>query len=226
MDRPQGRMSIFPALTSFFHNGEDYCEFCKLLDLNLIHHQYSNEGSFGVRDAFLGCRSSLQSRSAGCLSCKAIIAIADEHVASLDEFLKESYQTDYEFSAHFMDEAPKLWIAFGETGTPKEDVSARRKHLTTLGIIWLFSHDDEITKATSVWPLGKPQLFDPAQVDTGRILQWLQQCESCHDQKCQTFNTALSQSDVRPCFIDVQQECIVTPNEDLATLHSAMYGAR
>ncbi|KAH8595487.1 heterokaryon incompatibility protein-domain-containing protein [Bisporella sp. PMI_857] len=215
MDRPQGQTSIISALANSTQKGGNFCDVCKMLDLTLTHQQSSNIGNFKILDAFLGWKSDLQSKSAWCASCKAIIALADEHVASLNDALKQRFQTDYELSAHFMDQAPRLWIAFGESTTPKGDASARRRHLTELGAIWLFSPDDEITKESSVWPLGKPQLFDPAKVDTASILKWLQQCGSCHDQKCQLFNTWLGKGEVQPSFIDVQQECIVTPDKDL-----------
>lgn len=83
-----------------------------MLDLTLTYQQSLNIGRFKILDASLGCRPDL-SRNAWCASCKTIVVLADEHVTSLNEALKQSFQTDYELSAHFMDQAPRLWIAFG-----------------------------------------------------------------------------------------------------------------
>ncbi|KAF2962899.1 hypothetical protein GQX73_g10681 [Xylaria multiplex] len=122
---------------------------------------------------------------------------------------------DYDFSAHFMLQNPILWIAFGSLPSESTDASKRRQKIRQLGILRLFSTDENVPAGSTTWLAGTPRLFNPQQCDPLIICDWLQHCCHFHGNRCSTPAAWLLNSGIHYNFIDVELECVVTPLKDV-----------
>ena len=200
-----------------------FCQTCLLLDTTLNGYQTYHEARDGstrvvpeLLDLHLGCKSELVARGSQCLLCRTFVSLADEQIADTPDYIKEKlFDKNYEFSAHFMSKEPLLWIAFGDSSAPPRNASERRRHLHELPTLHLFLPNLSKTDTAGGWPAGRVRLFDVESVDTSLITKWMNRCRRLHGQKCQNAQAWLVRSDVRSSFIDVENECIVTPTNQV-----------
>ncbi|KAH6639089.1 hypothetical protein C7974DRAFT_469692 [Boeremia exigua] len=202
-----------------------FCNICIFLDIvtglfeHGIHSQFRKEVQSicgpaieAIRDLDLGRRSDLLARSSNCLTCTSILLCTDEQLAAGFEEIASSPAIDCSFSAHFMDDNPVLAIAFGPATA---NAGERRSCLDQLAVIRFLSVGEKVSMSSAPWPDGSPCIYNPEQVDPARIREWLDCCTKLHGPKCQQPNALHVRSDVRPIFIDVDQECVVTPDQNV-----------
>lgn len=201
-----------------------FCNICMLLDvltglfgfsmqsqLEERTRSMTGSGTEIFRDLNLGRRSDLIVRSSNCLTCSALLSCADEQIAITPQEAIPGFTTDYSFSAHLMDDNPVLAIAFGPTPTTTESVGARRSHFDQLMVLRFLLAEGNLPMSADAWPDGSPRLYKPEHVDTAQIRGWFDRCSQMHGNRCKQPNAFYVSSEVRPSFIDVEQECIVTP---------------
>jgi hypothetical protein len=204
-------------MTAFF------CQTCLFLDAALVEYQTYHEDrddSTSVEpklvDLHLGCKSELVTRSSRCRLCRTLISLADELIADTPVYIRGKFlEQNYEFSAHLMSKEPLLWIAFGESPARPCTASERRGHLRELLTLHFFWPNLSGADTSGGWPAGRVRLFDVESVDTSLILKWMNRCKRLHGRHCQNAQAWLVRSDLRPSFIDVQKECIVTPTNQV-----------
>lgn len=175
----------------------------------------SPQTSTRTQDIYLGKKSELHARSSRCQSCRAFVSCVEDWHAGASTSPAPMFAGDYDFSAHLMDQNPILWIAFGSLPFESTHVGNRRQLINQLGVLWLFSTDQNTPEGLTAWPAGTPRLFDPEQCDPFMIREWLHQCSSFHGDRCLKPATWLLQSQIRRSFIDVELECLVTPVDDV-----------
>ena len=160
---------------------------------------------------YLGKKSELLARSSRCQSCRAFVSCAEDDRAGFSESQASICAEDYDFSAHLMDCNPVLCIAFGSLPFQSTDASQRRELMKQLGVLSLFSTDEDIPRDSDGWLSGRPRTFDPEQCDPTVIREWLDHCNRFHGNRCLEPQAWRCQADVAPNFVDVELECIVTP---------------
>lgn len=164
------------------------------------------------RDLDLGRRSDLIARSPNCLTCSAILSCADEHLAAESHEAVSDSKTDYGFSAHLMDDNPVLAIAFGQLPMTTTNAGERRSYFSQLAVMWFLSAEGKLPMNAGAWPDGLPRLYNPEHIDTAQIRGWFDRCSQLHGGKCRQPQAQYVRSEVQPSFIDVESECIVTPD--------------
>ncbi|KAI0466209.1 heterokaryon incompatibility protein-domain-containing protein [Xylaria cf. heliscus] len=167
------------------------------------------------QDVYLGKKSELIARSHMCHSCCAFVSRAEEDLVRLSKGRAPMFAGDYDFSAHVMGQNPVLWVAFGSLPSETTNVVKRRQGIRQLGILWLFSTDQDIPEGSSTWLAGTPRLFDPQHCNPSIVKEWLRRCSCYHGDRCLRPAAWLLYSEIRRNFIDVELECIVTPVDDV-----------
>ncbi|KAI1354003.1 heterokaryon incompatibility protein-domain-containing protein [Xylaria sp. FL0043] len=193
-----------------------FCTLCREIDAILrsrIPGPHSQYEASGPRDIYLGKKSELLERSSTCQSCRAFVSCAEEDRGSLSISQGQLFARDYDFSAHLMDQNPVLGIAFGSLPSQSSNASERRQHLEQLGVLWLFSTEQDVPKGSTKWLAGRPRLFDPQQCDPSMIREWLNHCNCFHGDRCLKPQAWPPQYDITHNFIDTELECVVTPKE-------------
>ena len=169
-----------------------------------------------IRDIDLGRRSDLLARSGYCLTCSAFISISDEHTAALPDDLRSDFNADYAFSAHLMDEIPVLWIAFGPLSPIDADARERRSALDRLTVVRLFPTNEGLFAKLAAESVSIHRFLSPEQINPDQLRRWLLCCERTHGDRCRPGKAAFAiQAKVQPSFIDVENECIVTPDSEV-----------
>ncbi|KAJ3577381.1 hypothetical protein NPX13_g3184 [Xylaria arbuscula] len=191
-----------------------FCALCREIDATLrsrTSRPDSQQDPAASEDVYLGKKSELLARSSLCQSCRAFVACAEEDHGGFSETQASMCAEDYDFSAHFMDHNPVLCIAFGSLPSQSADAGQRRQLIRQLGVLSLFSTDQDIPEDSNIWLSGRPRIFDPEQCDPAVIREWLDHCNCFHGNKCLYPEAWRCQTDVTHNFIDVELECIVTP---------------
>jgi hypothetical protein len=122
---------------------------------------------------------------------------------------------DYAYSAHLMDNNPVVWVAFGSTIATTAKACERRPYLDQLAVLRLSSTNGNHSTRLTMWRGGTPHAFDPEQVDPARIRAWLQHCDHSHGDRCHKPSAHLVRATVHPGFIDIDRECVVTPDHSV-----------
>ncbi|KAI1173800.1 heterokaryon incompatibility protein-domain-containing protein [Nemania sp. FL0916] len=209
-------MDEFVMLPGQYAHG-DFCNLCREIEATIRSHSSSSHSqqTVGARDVYLGRKSELLARSAHCHSCRAIVTCAEDDKTHLSQGPASIFAGDYDLSAHVMDKNPILCIAFGSLPSQSRQPSKRRELITQLGVVWLFSTEQNIPEDSATWLPGVPRLFDPEQCDPFMISDWLQCCNSLHGDRCVTPAAWLLRSEISRSFIDIELECIVTPSKEV-----------
>ncbi|KAI1112376.1 heterokaryon incompatibility protein-domain-containing protein [Nemania sp. NC0429] len=195
-----------------------FCTLCCEIDATLrsrTSRHYAGQASTGTLDVYLGKKSELLAKSSQCQSCRAFISCAEDYHAGASTSPTPMFAGNYDFSAHFMDQNPVLWVTFGSLPFDSTHIGNRRQLISQLAIIWLFSTDQNTPAGSTTWPAGTPRLFDPQQCDPFMVREWLHHCSSFHGDRCLRPATWLLRSEISRNFIDVELECIVTPVDDV-----------
>ncbi|KAI0425865.1 heterokaryon incompatibility protein-domain-containing protein [Xylaria sp. FL1042] len=197
----------------------DFCTLCCEVDTILrsrISGPYSQHDTTGTQDLYLGRKSELLERSPRCQSCCAFVSCAEEDRASLSNSQKQLlFAGDYDFSAHLMGQNPILGIVFGSLPSKSTDASERRRCIEQLGVLWLFSTDQDVPEGSTTWLAGRPRLFDPRQCDPSIIREWLNHCNCFHGHRCLKPQAWRPKYEIAHNFIDTKLECIVTPTTEV-----------
>ncbi|KAI0503229.1 heterokaryon incompatibility protein-domain-containing protein [Xylaria bambusicola] len=196
----------------------DFCTLCCAVDATLRAHAsrvHSGREPKGAEDVYLGKKSDLLARSSTCQSCLALVSCAEEDCASFSESQAPMCAGDYDFSAHLMDSNPVLCIAFGSLPFESTDASQRRQLMSQLGVLSLFSTDQDVPEDSDAWLAGRPRLFDPKQCDPCLIRGWLDHCNHFHGNRCLVPQAWRCKADVIHNFIDVELECIASPTTEV-----------
>ncbi|KAJ4993379.1 heterokaryon incompatibility protein [Stagonosporopsis vannaccii] len=172
----------------------------------------TGSGTEVFRDLDLGRRSDLVARSSNCLTCSALLSCADEQVATTTKDAVAGLNADYSFSAHLMDNNPVLVIAYGPTPTTTTNIGDRRSYFDQLIIMPFMLAGGKLPMSAGAWPEGSPRLHNPEHIDTAQIRGWFHRCDQLHGNKCKQSDAFYVSSEVRPSFIDVERECVVTPD--------------
>ncbi|KAI0449641.1 heterokaryon incompatibility protein-domain-containing protein [Xylaria acuta] len=195
-----------------------FCTLCCEIDATLrsrISEHRLRHAQASRRDIYLGKKSELLARSHRCHSCYAFVSCAEEDRIHPSKSRTSMFAGDYDFSAHLMGQNPVLWVAFGSLPSESTDVVKRRQVIGQLGILWLFSTDQNIPEGSTTWLAGMPRLFDSQQCDPSIIREWLHRCNCDHGDRCLRPAAWLLYSEIKRNFIDVELECIVTPVDDV-----------
>ncbi|KAI0186828.1 heterokaryon incompatibility protein-domain-containing protein [Xylaria flabelliformis] len=196
----------------------DFCTLCCEIDVTLRSRGsklHSSNGPTGAKDIYLGKKSELVARSTRCRSCRAFVSCAEEDRAGFSETQAPMCAGDYDFSVHVMDHNPVLCIAFGSLPSQSIDPIQRRQSIKQLGVLSLFSTDQDVHADSDPWLAGRPRMFDPEQCDPAVIREWLDHCNRFHGNRCLVPQAWRCQTDVTNNFIDVELECIATPETEV-----------
>ncbi|KAI1418826.1 heterokaryon incompatibility protein-domain-containing protein [Xylaria sp. FL1777] len=196
----------------------DFCTLCYEIDATLRSRRsglLSQSGALDPQDVYLGKKSELVERSHGCKSCCAFVSCAEEDLHGLSKSHPELFAGDYDFSAHLMDQNPVLCVVFGLLPSGSTDPCERRQQIERLGVLYLFSTDQDVPEGSTTWLAGRPRLFDPQQCDPSLIREWLNHCNCFHGNRCLEPQAWSPKYAITHNFIDVELECIVTPAEQV-----------
>lgn len=158
----------------------------------------------GKIDFFMGTSADLEARlSTGCKSCHYILGCCSH------ADLQEQHGKVYGVSAHFRLKQPLLTVAWGNIDGKNEDPAQRRAQFISLRLETLLSTNPILAK--SITGRGRPYDLDGYNVSL--IRRWIERCDKHHASTCSGRNKDLLLPKARLSLIDVEDLCIVTPNE-------------
>ncbi|CAG8956835.1 hypothetical protein HYFRA_00011224 [Hymenoscyphus fraxineus] len=194
-----------------------FCVHCKVIDLSRKSFEESTNGTgIGIHHLFLGCHSTIQARAeTGCPTCKSILACCDLNTSIVVENVKDrcGLRGDYGVSIHIENVQPRLYVLLGDPPgleAINQDPAQRRANFMRYCGFHIFS----TTNIKESEDRGR--LYDPGLVDKELIKSWMARCDCSHGLECRGDDAILQNliSYPRPSlsFIDVETQCIVTPN--------------
>ncbi|OAR01509.1 hypothetical protein LLEC1_02609 [Akanthomyces lecanii] len=159
----------------------------------------------GKYDFFLGTAADVEARSSdGCKSCRSILACSSHHQKLLEE-----HGMSYGVSAHFRREQPLVNIAWGNINGNNEDPTQRRSHFINLRLDVLLSTNPVLAKTVA----GRGRPYDLDGYNVSLIRRWIERCDKHHESTCSAKYKDLLLPKARLSLIDVEDLCIVTPDE-------------
>ncbi|KAH8715628.1 hypothetical protein HC256_004429 [Beauveria bassiana] len=158
----------------------------------------------GQVDFFLGTSADLETRASnGCRSCRCILG-SQNHAE-----IQKMHGEVYGLSAHFRLKQPLLSMAWGNIDGDNEDPAQRRAQFIKMRLDTLLSTNPALAK--SITGRGRP--YDLDGYNLSLIRRWIDQCDKCHQSTCLGRLEASSLPKTKLSLIDVEDLCIVTPNE-------------
>ncbi|KFA68356.1 hypothetical protein S40285_02481 [Stachybotrys chlorohalonatus IBT 40285] len=187
----------------------EYCDLCRDLSSALGRWEASiAQGSpqtyRGQTDYFLGLSADLEVRkSKGCVSCGSILASQDK------KELQKMYGEIYAVSAHLRVKQPLLYITWGNLKEGNEDAAYRRSQIWNFRCSMLLSTNPILTGN----PMGRGRPYDLDHYNAGLIKRWIERCDKHHESTCTGTYQDFLLPEAKLSFIDVENRCIVTPDE-------------
>ncbi|KAM3518072.1 hypothetical protein NHJ13051_008468 [Beauveria bassiana] len=158
----------------------------------------------GQVDFFLGTSADLEARASnGCRSCCSILG-SQKHAE-----IQKMHGEVYGLSAHFRLKQPLLSMAWGNIDGNNEDPAQRRAQFIKMRLDTLLSTNPALAK--SITGRGRP--YDLDGYNLSLIRRWIDQCDKCHQSTCSARLKESSLAKAKLSLIDVEDLCIVTPNE-------------
>ncbi|KAF4456148.1 Heterokaryon incompatibility [Fusarium austroafricanum] len=185
------------------------CEKCHKLSAFFLHWEVAvAQGAIdkyeGQTNFFLGTSVDLEARSSnGCKGCRSILSSQD--VAELED----KYGKAYGVSMHFQTKQPLLWIAWGNIDAGNEDAGQRRAHIFNFKLSMMLSTNPVLTGSA----MGRGRPYDLEGYNVSLIRRWIERCDKHHGSTCSPKYRDDLLPKAKLSFIDVEELCIVTPNE-------------
>ncbi|KAM3467570.1 hypothetical protein NHJ6243_000191 [Beauveria neobassiana] len=128
---------------------------------------------------------------------------------SADLEIQKMHGEVYGLSAHFRLKQPLLSMAWGNIDGNNEDPAQRRAQFIKMRLDTLLSTNPALAKSTT----GRGRPYDLDGYNLSLIRRWIDQCDKCHQSTCLGRLKESSLPKTKLSLIDVEDLCIVTPNE-------------